>query len=787
MSLFRIPVLVWENFNGSFSAQAVTGEDYFPPAAFGETRAAAVAEVKEYLQWLFENEWWRDAEDFTDVQLAEFRVEVRPEYQLKDREDERAANRQKKKNRPPKKRAFAGRESVPLRVACIYWKTENGNFSAALPLFDIEFSFDRESELKSLVAMKVQEDLRGSTTLALVKHLPPKSFALEEIAFQARRKSRSTETVKETPNLLAVAEPLGAKDALKKVSRAFERETETADLIRRLTEERASVIILGENGIGKTSVLTDAVRQIERDLLKKPDDEEDDFNSAYDDKKPRYRFWQTGGGRLIAGMKYLGQWEERLENIIGELADIDGVLCVENLLDLVRYGGRAPEESLAAFLTPYLQRGEIRIVAEATAAELDACRRLLPGFEGLFQIVRLPDFTADKALNVLTRIADQSARNLKIEYQSNVVNLIYRLFARFLPYQKFPSKTTLFTAEVFEKAAKKGQKEVTAEDVIEAFVKLTGLPELFLRDEITLEFADVAAVFESEVIGQTDACRQVAGVVTTFKAGLNDPQRPLGVFLFAGPTGVGKTELAKSLARFFFGGGGDEKEKLVRLDMSEYGAPGSAARLLTRTDGEPSELIQKVREKPFSVVLFDEIEKADAQIFDVLLGLFDEGRLTDRFGRVTNFTSTVVIMTSNLGAERLAQGEIGFGGQGNASSEKEIRAFFRPEFFNRLDAVVHFKPLALETLYQITENEIRAVTRREGLAAKNIRLVWTRAVVELLAKKGFDARYGARPLQRTVETLLTAPLAEFLLRHSSLTDRRVSIEVEDETLRFSIE
>jgi ATP-dependent Clp protease ATP-binding subunit ClpC len=439
---------------------------------------------------------------------------------------------------------------------------------------------------------------------------------------------------------------------------------------------------------------------------------------------------------------------------------------------------------LASFLVPYLQRGEIRVVAEATQSELDACRRLLPNFVSLFQVVHLEEFTEDKALTILTRIAESSSQNFKVEYAANVINLVYRIFARFMPYQKFPSKIPQFSVQIFEKAAKEKRKEITKDDVIENFLKLTGLPELFLRDEITLDLADVISQFEREVIGQPIACQQVANIVTTFKAGLNDTKRPLGVFLFAGPTGVGKTELAKTLARFFFGAEGKTEEKIVRLDMSEYSLGGSASRLLTKSDGEPSDLIQKIREKPFSVVLFDEVEKADAQVFDVLLGLFDEGRLTDRFGRVTNFTSSVIILTSNLGSERFAKGDIGFSESGNSSSDKDIKAFFRPEFFNRLDNVVQFQPLSKNTVEQITEKELLSISKREGLLSKQIKLLWTKEVTDILSAKGFDKRYGARPLQRTIETLLTSPLAKFLLENPNLKDAEIEI-ISDESEEFN--
>lgn len=786
MTTFRIPILTWQDFGGKFTSQAITGgEEFFVPTAFADKKDAAILQVKDYLYRLFEQEWWREPVVFEELNLLEFRVDIRPEYEVKPQVEE-YAKKQKKRKTEPKRRVFTGEDTIPIRVACVFWKTENGNYSASLPLLEIEFFFNKESELKTLVMLKVQEALRNSTPLDLSKFLPNKQLWLEEVSLNVNRKETRNENFKETPNLISIAEPLGAKDFTKKVSKAYERETEVADLVKRLTKERASIIILGENGIGKTTLLTEAVKEIEKNLLKLPNEDED-FDDFWDEKNPKHRFWQTNGGRIISGMKYLGQWEERCEEIIRELSDIDGVLCAENLLDFVRYGGREPNESIASFLVPYLQRGELRMVAEATPTELEACRRLLPNFADSFQIVRLEEFTDDKALHILSVMAEIYSQNLKIGYSANIVNLVYRLFSRFMPYQKFPSRITQFLADIFEKAKAGKQKEAATNNVIESFIKFTGLPELFLRDEIALDFADVAADFESRVIGQPQACRQVASIVTTFKAGLNDPKRPLGVFLFAGPTGVGKTELTKVLARFFFGNDENSKEKIVRLDMSEYSLGGSASRLLTKSDGEPSDLIQKIREKPFSVVLFDEVEKADSQVFDVLLGLFDEGRLTDRFGRITNFTSTVVIMTSNLGAEKLAKSDIGFSESENTSSEKEIKTFFRPEFFNRLDGVIQFGRLDKTSLYKITEKELLSISKREGLAVKGIKLVWKQEVTKFLAEKGYDPRYGARPLQRTIETFLTSPLSKFLIENPKLKNAEIKIILdENEQISFEV-
>lgn len=759
---YRYPVLIWQDFAGFYTARLLGDEDsYFAVAGFGETKDEALRQLKEYLNWAFENQDWRTPPDYKEPKLIEFRVEIRTQY-----------SQEKVSHQHRRTRVYPSDETFPLRVACVYWEQESGTYFCALPLLNIEFYYYEPRTLRSLVTTYVQETLKGLTPQQLSYFLPTKSIELDELTINVHQISILNEYEVEVPNLCSVADPLGEKSRRRQFSKAYERDKEVADLVHRLTQDKASVILSGESGVGKTSVLSEAVRQIERGLKNNSADE-----YGFTTKLPRHRYWLTNGARIIAGMQYLGQWEERCEYIIRELSAIDGVLCFENLLDMVKTGGESANDSIASFFLPFIGRGELRVVTEATAAEIDACRRLLPGFADIFQIVSIPTFTREKALSVLDLTAAANERNLSIHVAEGATNLIYRLFTRFMPYQTFPGKTVSFLIELCERAVSTPFREVTQENVVAQFIKQTGLPELFLRDEVSLEYEDALKEFERQIIGQQEACRVAANLVTTFKAGLNDPTRPIGVFLFCGPTGVGKTEMAKAISRFFFGHGENANERMIRLDMSEYSTIGSAIRLLSDASGEPSDLIKKIRQQPFSVVLLDEIEKADAAVFDVLLGLFDEGRLTDRFGRVTNFRSAVVIMTSNLGADKLEA--IGFGEKVLPSYEREALSFFRPEFFNRIDALVRFGSLTQKMIKKITVKELEEISKREGLKKAKINLRWTDAAVSFLAQKGFDPRYGARPLQRTIETLVIAPLSKILLERK-LKGKDILIDVNDE-------
>jgi ATP-dependent Clp protease ATP-binding subunit ClpC len=750
MSTQRHPVLIWTGPTGVATAALVGDSD--GAAAQARTEEEALRQLKELLEWRQEHQLGNTAPDFAEPVLTKVKVEVRPQY----REGERV---------------LPYPETLWLHVPCVTGRQENGLRVAAVPHLRLGFNYQDAAALNSLVAHFVKEALHELTPMQLARRLPPRHCRLEEIVLREKPERERQVLPEHRPELkvlFVVADPLlGEAGRQKKSPAAFGRENLVYHLTEKLAREKSNLLLVGPAGVGKSTVLVDAVRGWWR---RKPEATAAGEESEAAQDLRKYRVWRGSAGRLIAGMRYLGEWEERCEAFLRQLATIEGVFCAENLLELVQVGGRGAGDSVGSFLLPYLQRGELRMVAEATPEEVEACRRLLPGLLDVFQVVPVPVFSEPEAAAVLSRLAETYATSARKETEPAVPALVHRLFQRFQPYAVFPGPAARFLRGLHDHPS--SAKTVTTQEALAAFVKLTGLPEKFLRDDLPLDWEEVREELAAKVIGQAEAVSAAAGVIITLKAGLGDPARPFGVMLFCGPTGVGKTELVRTLAGYCFGAGG-AKDRLVRLDMSEYGGWGAAQRLLESPDGAPAAWIARVRQQPFCVVLFDEIEKAAPEVFDVLLGLLDEGRLTDRFGRVTQFRSAIIVMTSNLGAS--AGRTAGFQAGAGPDYESEAAKYFRPEFFNRLDAVVTFRPLSAADVGAIVRKELAELARREGFASAHIRLEWSEELVAAVARLGYDPRYGARPLQRALEQTVSTPLARWKSANPAV--RQVTIHV----------
>lgn len=768
MSAHHHPVLMWRDADGAITAALVDDTEH--AAAYARTEAGALQQLKELLEWRQADWLWVEAPDFAEPALAEVKVEIRPQYRQGER-------------------MLPCPETVCLRVPCVTGRRASGLRVASVPHLELSFEFHDSAELKSLVAHYVQESLHGLTPLQLAGRLPPSGAWLTELILRHRPRGDGqvpAEQREDLKPLFAVADPLlRESDGQRTSSAAFGREAQVLMLAQKLAASRVNLLLVGPPGVGKSTLLFNAVRAWLR-LESKPGSQTGAGAAAAEEAEDkllrRYRFWRGNASRMIAGMRYLGEWEERCETFVSRLAAIAGTFCAENLLELVRVGGDGPGESVGAFLLPYLQRGELRLIAEATPEEVEACRRLVPGLVDCLQVVLVPEFAAREAVAALERLANARAATVKAVCDPALPTLVHRLFQRFQPYSVTPGAAARFVRDLFVDL--RPGTTVSSADALAAFIRLTGLPEVFVRDDLPLEFSAVQEAFAARVIGQPAAVAAAANVVVTLKAGLGDPLRPLGVLLFCGPTGVGKTELARTLASYCFGAAG-ARDRLMRLDMSEYAGWDAARRLLEDPQGGPAAWIERVRQQPFCVVLFDEIEKAAPEVFDVLLGLLDEGRLTDRFGRLTQFRSAIIVMTSNLGAQ--AARALGFGASDMPDYEAEVAKHFRPEFFNRLDAVVTFHPLTAADVAAIARKELAELAAREGFTAAGLRLEWTEEVVAAVAEAGCDPRYGARPLQRAVEQMVATPLARWRIAHPTLRDVTVRVALGvDRTLTLEV-
>lgn len=578
-----------------------------------------------------------------------------------------------------------------------------------------------------------------------------------------------------------------------KIDPVIGRGSEILQLVRTLTRKtKNNPMLIGEAGVGKTAIVEGLALRIAEGKL----------TESLRDK----RIIELSLASVVAGTKYRGEFEERIVGIINESkAHPEIILFLDEIHTLVGAGAAEGGMDASNILKPALARGEIRCIGATTISEYRKHIEKDPALERRFQPLMVLEPSVDETLEILRRLKERYEKHHDLKIAESALEAAAKLSVKFVPDRRLPDKALDALDEACtgvkvpilsmygEKEAQIAHAgEVTAEDVAKVISKWTGIPVGQLTIGERERLLQMAEIIKKRVIGQDEAVERVAEVVNMARAGLKDPRHPIGVFLFLGPTGVGKTEMARATAEFLFG----SESEMIRLDMSEFMEKHSISKLIGAPPGyvgyeEEGQLTGRLRRKPYSVVLLDEIEKAHPEIFDLFLQVFDEGRLTDSKGRTVDAKNAIFIMTSNIGTELYRKEPIGFKRLADKEVKKEVKEdvlaqlkkTFRPEFLNRLDEVIMFRSLGPQDLSRIAYNLLSSL--RKKLEEKGIIFDVEKEALDLVCQEGYDPMNGARPLARTIERLITKPLSEKIISGEFVTGDKVLVTIRDGKIVFT--
>ena len=637
-----------------------------------------------------------------------------------------------------------------------------------------------------------------------------------------------------------------------KIDPVIGRDTEIQRVIQILSRRtKNNPVLIGEPGVGKTAIAEGLAQRI--------------VTGNVPEILRNKRIISLSIGAMLAGAKYRGEFEERLKKAIDEVQQHDDmIIFIDEIHTLVGAGATEGAMDAANILKPALARGEFQVIGATTLDEYKKHIEKDAALERRFQPVQVGEPNEEDALEILKGLRDRYEAFHKAKITDEALKAAVTLSSRYITDRFLPDKAidvvdeaaskvrmevfsaapdvkaleerlkvvknekeAAVTAQDFEKAAKLRDEEkslvkdiddkksvakeesdqklvVTEDDIAAVVAQWTGIPVAKIAEEESETLLHLEEELHKRVVGQDDAVTAVAKAVRRARAGLKDPKRPIGSFLFLGPTGVGKTELARALASSLFG----DESAMIRLDMSEYMEKHTVSRLVGAPPGyvgyeEGGQLTDAVRRKPYSVILLDEVEKAHADFFNILLQVLDDGRLTDSQGRTVDFRNTVIIMTSNLGAKALHKNspELGFlapkksessTNQSNNIDFKEakksvmdaVKRHFRPEFLNRIDEMIVFQPLTEEDLQQIVSILMSDVIKR--LKERELQLEITSEAMQLLVKEGSDFTMGARPLKRAIQRLIEDPVSDLILKGDATEGKTIKADVKDNEIVVSV-
>ena len=607
-------------------------------------------------------------------------------------------------------------------------------------------------------------------------------------------------------------------------------------------KKKNNAVIVGEAGVGKSALVEKLALMIHKG----------DCPSNLLDK----RIMSLDLTSLVAGTKYRGQFEERIKAIINELQEAPNVIIfIDELHTMVGAGNASGAMDAANILKPALARGELQCIGATTFDEFKKHIEKDAALVRRFQKIVLQEPTEEETLEILKNLTTSYQDFHKVSYEEGVLETIVKLSGRYITDRQFPDKAIdvldelgsekrvsskipevieklkkeidiikekkvqVVKSQNYEQAAKLRDEErkvttklddeklkwsdkqkdnkipVSLDDVYDIISDMTGVPITKLDTKETKKLLELENILSSKVIGQDEAVKTISKAIRRNRVGIKEANKPIGSFIFIGSTGVGKTYLAKSIAETLFG----DPDKIIRVDMSEYMEKHNVSKLIGSPPGyvgydEGGQLTEKIKNNPFSVVLFDEIEKAHKDVFNILLQILDEGHLTDSFGRKINFTNTIVIMTSNVGAKRVSDLGAGVGFKTSSSEEqqyevrktmiqKALKQQFNPEFLNRIDDIILFNSLNDETLKKIINIEVSRLNKR--LVDKNYKINFDKTVINRIYELNSQEEYGARPLKRIIQNLCEDFLSEEILRGTILENVQYTLKYKDENLIIS--